>query len=370
MYKFAFLISSVLLLLSGCWGNKPKYTQEELAKIPFAQRDGLPEASGGFVLTVGGETITAEEIITEPLLKYFGPIAKSNGFEQFKEQAEPVLERIIVNKVSDVLLYQKAKKDLGEQADDSLEKVADQEVKRFIVDFGGDYAKAEEKIKEMGMDWQSFKEHQKKVILVQWYISKQLPKDKPITYSEMMDCYNEMKGKSFSQPAKVTFRLIDIEFAKLKVTDPNKSQQQQAKDLADELVGRLKAGEDFGELAKKYSHDYRASFGGLWKPVQPDSLAKPYDVLAAEAEKIEPGQIAGPIEAGGHIFIMKLEEKEQVSVEPFEKVQEQVEAKIISDRQNQFREELGEKLSEQAAVANKNEFVDFCVEKIYRMSKV
>ena len=109
-----------------------------------------------------------------------------------------------------------------------------------------------------------------------------------------------------------------IEPAKLDITDPNQDRREEARRLAGELVGRIKAGEDFGTLAQKYSHGLGWEIGKLW---QPGSLASPYDVLAAEAEKIEPGQIAGPIETAEHIFIMKLEEKQSASFEPFEKVQ-------------------------------------------------
>lgn len=143
---------------------------------------------------------------------------------------------------------------------------------------------------------------------------------------------------------------------------------ERAGELADELVRRIGAGEDFGTLAKQYSHGYMRDSGGLWKPRQPENLEKPYDVLAAEAEKIEPGQIAGPIEAGEHIFIMKLEERQAKSFKPLREVQREVETKIMLDRQKQAREEIMAKLVQQAAIGNKGEFIDFCLKKIYRMS--
>ena len=99
MRKGVFLLVLGALLVDGCGGGSSgKFTEEELAGMPFAQREGLPEPSGGFVLAVGGETITAEKIITERLLEYFGPIAQLSSLEQFKEQARPTLEEIIVVK--------------------------------------------------------------------------------------------------------------------------------------------------------------------------------------------------------------------------------------------------------------------------------
>jgi len=368
MRKCAFLTVLVLLLTYGCGGGgKPKFTEEELALIPLAQREGLPEASGGFVLAVGGETITSDEIITEPLLDHFRPIAQKSSFEQFKKQARPELEQIIAARVSNILLYQQAKRDTGVDIEDALEKATEAEVRKFVAGFEGDYAKAEQALKQMGMDWRSFREYQKKMILSQDYIRRLLPEYRPITYSELANCYNEMKGEFFAIPAMITFRLIDIQIPKLEVTDPNRSRLEQARELASELVRRLREGEDFGELAKQYSHGHTASFGGLWQPVQPQSLAKPYDILAAEADKMKPAQIAGPIEAGEHIFIMKLEEKRPKSFEPLENVQKEVEAKIIFDRRGKAVDEFSSKLVQQAALNERDRFVDFCLEKIYRI---
>lgn len=369
MRKCAFLIVSAFLLICGCGGDdKPKFTDEEMTRIPLPQREGLPETSGGFVLVVGGETISSDEMLTEPLLDHFRQIAQRSSFEQFKNQARPELEQLLATRISNILLYQQAKREAGTGADfeDALEKATESEVRRFISSFNGDYAKAEEALKQMRMDWRSFREYQKKMILSQEYVRQLLPERSPITYSELVNCYNEMKGEFFVMPAMITFRLIDIQIPKLKASDPNRSRREQAQELAGELVKRLQKGEDFGELARQYSHDEMAPFGGLYKPVQPQSLAKPYDILAAEAEKIQPGQIAGPIEADEHIFIMKLEERKPESFEPLENVQEKVEAKINFDRRKKAFDEFSSKLAQQVDLSERNKFINFCLEKIFQ----
>ena len=119
-----------------------------------------------------------------------------------------------------------------------------------------------------------------------------------------------MKNKYFAKASKIRFRLIDIQPDKLELEDPNDDPWQLGNRIVNQLLSLIKSGEDFGELAKKYSHgDWRA-FGGLWRSLQPSSLAEPYDILAAEADKIEPGEVAGPIVTKQHIFIMKLQEKQ------------------------------------------------------------
>ena len=125
---------------------------------------------------------------------------------------------------------------------------------------------------------------------------------------------------------------------------------------------RVKAGEDFGELAKKYSHDPRGASGGLWPEWDPDSLAQPYDVLGKKAQEMKPGEVAGPIEAIDHIFIMKLEKKQEKGYRPLTEVQDEVEEQIMADRRREASDQLNEEIKQLAAAGNTDRFVDYCLQ--------
>jgi parvulin-like peptidyl-prolyl isomerase len=364
MRKKVFLAISGLLLITGCSGKKP-LTEKELARIPLAQRTGLPEASGGFAMAVKGETITSNEVVAA-LEGPFKDLAQRSDYEQFKERARPALERTLMSRITNILLYQEAKKQLGSDIDEGLDKAAESEVRKFILGFNGDTAKAEETLKKMGMSWADFKDYQKKTILSQYYLSSKVPKERPVTYGELVDYYERAKDTFFVTPAMIEFRLIDADVREIDVNDPNENRLQKAGDLADQLIKRLRAGEDFGELAKQYSNGYGKDAGGLWKPVEPESLAGPYALLAVEARKMKPGDIAGPIGGGDHIFIMKLESKRERSYEPLDKVQKELEAQINLDRRKEAIDKLGESLIQQAQITEKDRFVDFCLEQIYQ----
>jgi len=391
MRKCAFLSILIFLLIGGCRNSNQS---AESGHIAIARRITASKAAGEAVLVVSGEVITSREILESPIemnrafvspIEILEPIAKTGSPEEFQKEAWPIIEKILMNKISEILLYHEAKMNTPKNIDEALEKAAETEVRKFFMDFGGDEAKAEEKLKQMGMDRQKLKENRKRFILTQWYISSKLLDNKPVTHTELIECYNRIKEQSFLTPARLEFRLIDIQPVRPEIADPNQTSTrlrraqssrsveayplEQARKLANKLVKQIEAGRDFGELAKQYSHGHRQEFGGLWKPVQPESLIKPYDILAAEAEKIEPGQIAGPIEREGHIFIMKLEKKRSKSYEPFEKVQEQLKQKIIFDRQREALDKLDAELMQNLEPDKMGEFIDSCLYKIYQMKE-
>ena len=67
------------------------------------------------------------------------------------------------------------------------------------------------------------------------------------------------------------------------------------------------------------------------------------------------------------LILTKLEEKKLAGYEPFEKVQEQVRDKIVFDRWNEAVNRVNATLLQQAELSRTDEFIDFCLEKIYQM---
>jgi len=369
MRKWTIAAAVCFLLLGGCGKEKPRFSDVELELMPQPQRAQLPEISGGLVLSVGNESLACSEII-EPLSDYFKEAVQNNSLSTFKVLARPQVEHFVISKISNILLYQQAKREAGDTLDEQLEKAVDREIRKFLGEFGGDYAKAEEAIKNDGFTgWQDFKEFQKKLILSQSYLANKMPKEKAVTYDELRNYYERVKQQLYVKPAKISFQLIDIQPEKITLTDPNKTKEQAAEELADSLISRLRTGEDFGQLAKQYSNDPWAEFGGKWKPLNPDSLAEPYDILAKQSAKTEPNQIAGPLKTDEHIFIIKLLEKENEITEPFEKVQPEIKKRILAERRIEAADRISRQIVQQAAITDINEIMDFCIQKIYEKNK-
>jgi len=377
MHRYVFA-GFMLFFIFGCDDSQKRMKDSEMERAAITQKIELAEDAGGLVLIVGGDTLTSDEVIQSQAFlggkittpsDYFKPMAQAVSLELFKQRAKEPFEQVLVGNISNIVLYQYAKRQAGDRVEESLEQAAQSEYRRFVLGYGGNQAEADEALKERGLDRKRYMEGVKREILIQSYVTSKFPSDnRPITRRQLLDAYDEMKDQNFAKVARIRFRLIDIQPDKMGSADPNQGQKR-AEERAAQLLARVQSGEDFGALAKEYSNGPMKGFGGLWRPMQPTSLMAPYDVLGAKTEKMQQGEIAGPIIVEGHVFIMKLEEKQDAGYEPFEVVQEQVREYIIEKRRIKAREPLYARIRQQAKLGQTDEFIDFCLEKIYRTSR-
>lgn len=366
------LLFACVLYLGGCSGNKlpqGKFTPEQMREIPLAHNYDLPPASGGMVLSVYSEVIGVEEILnmTEKTLK---PAAQRLQKDAFEAGALPYVLQAVQGKVTDILIYQEARKDAPENMAEALDKAVTAETTRFITSYGNNYALAEKKIKEMGMDWRSFREYQKKLITTQSYISTTFKQERRFSYQEMLDYYNRIRNEQFCKTSVVEFSLIDIVPDQLKPEQvkENQTASDAALELVDEVTMRLQAGEDFAELAKQFSHGPLAPVGGKMRPVTvgAGSLPKPYDVLETTAVQMQPGQVKGPIENQGHVFVLKLDSYQPGGCKPFEEVQNLIAEQMQFEYRQQQYMEFVNKLVEKAKIDQMERFVRFCTDEAWR----
>lgn len=364
------LLTATALICFGC-GDKSKYgkyTEEQMQQIELANKYNLPEASGdSMAIAVFSETITSDEILgaTE---KYLEPMAGRFGETTFHDQARPLIQQAIRGKITDILLYQEAKKNSPENVDDMLEKAVEGEINRFIASYGNNYALAEAKIREMGMDWRSFREYQKKLIMTQSYINSQLKEELRFSNQQLLDFYNANREELFCpQGQALVFRLIHIQPDLLtpEQIGSEQSPQAAAKDIADTLIERLKTDQaDFAELAKQY-HGPMAPGGGkvsIFKPGT-NELPDPYNTLESYAMKMQIDQITGPVEIDGQIFILKLDTKEDCK--SFDEAKPLIRQHLTFTYRQKKYQELVKNLDNMASFAQMDRFMEFCIKQAY-----
>ena len=365
---------AVSLICIGC-GSKEKYgkyTEEQMQQIGLPIRmSELPAPTGSnMVLGVQSETISSDEILatTENILK---PAAGKMSEAVFKEQARPIIREAIRGKITDILLYQEARKTAPENIDEMLDKAAEAEITKFVAAYGNDYALAESKIRAMGMDWRSFREYQKKLIMTQSYLSNKIKTEKRFSQQQFRDFYEQHKYDipEICSDSSVSFSLIEIH-PDLLTADriaEDETPQAAAERIGGELITELNNGADFAELAKQYHGDL-AAIGGQVTPmkIEDTSLAEPYKTLKERAVQMQPGQIDGPIIIEGQVFVLKLDTLRAGGCKSLDDVQLLIEQLMRSEeRQKQYHELVG-KLIKKTDLAQMDRFTDFCIEQACR----
>lgn len=372
LYLLVVAVAVILIGQPGCSGKKlsqGKFTQEQMQQIPLSNPYDLPTASGGMVLAVFSETIGSDQILnmTEKTLK---PAAERLAKDAFETGAMPYVRQAVQGKVTDILIYEEARKKSPENIEESLEKAIESEMTRFIASYGNNYALAEKKIKEMGMDWRSFRDYQKKLIMTQSYISSTFKEDQRFSYQELVDYYNSIRDEQFCKTSIVEFSLIDIVPSELKPDQIGAGQTSQdaALGIVRDILNRAEAGEDFAELARLYSHGPLAPVGGKMLPVTvgAGSLPKPYDVLESTAIQMQPGQVKGPIENEGHLFLVKLISYEPGGCKSFEEVQHLIADQMQFEYRQKKYMDFVNRLVEKANIDQMERFIRFCTNEAWR----
>jgi parvulin-like peptidyl-prolyl isomerase len=365
----------LLAFIAGCGGNrKSALTEEEIRQKTYAPLPTQPDE-----IVISGETIACEDVtVSLPEEDTAGPSikdrlaarAKEVSLEQFLVEARPVIQqRLNRNIVTRIVLAKRARRELGDKADDALNKMVEKDFRRLIIeDYGGNGAEMDAALQRRGLSRATYLERRKRDFLAQYVIDSKFRRNRPVTYGEIAAHYEKVKDQEFLREGVLQLRLIDIEVAKVKLADPNEDPVQAARRVAGDLRKRIDAGEDFAELAKQYSDDPRGRTGGLLRPRNPDALESPYDVLAAQAKEMKRGEVAGPVEAPDRFFVMKVEDKQDQGYQPLAEVQDRVREEILRERRRVALEELEAEIAQEASVADTTQFVDYCLERLYKLA--
>ena len=172
------------------------------------------------------------------------------------------------------------------------------------------------RLKEQDMSLNSYREEIKRQLERNKLINYEVKSKIVIREEELKDYYTKNKDK-FRLIAKVHLATIF-----LKQEDPSNQEETIALlRTAEDIVFRLKRGEDFGKMAKKFSQGPGAEEGGdlgIFKTSQLDP-----DLLKILKDMI-PGDVTRPIIRQAGIQIVKLLDKQDSIVKPFDDVREAI----------------------------------------------
>ncbi len=139
----------------------------------------------------------------------------------------------------------------------------------------------------------------------------------------------EERADRYGTPEAVHLRVITFSGGK------TEEDRAGSRSLAESVRAQLADGADFAELAAEHSQDSRAKQGGDWGWVAVRDLAPDF----AEALKsLQPGGVSAVI-GSRDLYILKLEERRQAAVRPFDEVKDQIEKELRSAEEERIYRE-------------------------------
>jgi len=175
------------------------------------------------------------------------------------------------------------------------------------------------------------------------YLKKEVTNKVEVS-EEDVKAYYESHKDEFKTPEMVRSRHILIK------TDPSASDndKKKAKEKAEEILKKIKAGEDFAKLASDVSDDTGSKpKGGELGFFPKGRMVKSFEDAAFS---LKPGEVSGIVETQFGYHIIKVEEKKEPGMEPFDTAKEKIKQKLLQERTKTKVTEFIEKAMKEANI--------------------
>lgn len=288
---------------------------------------GRPLAGGVVVALVNGNAILEEEVRVAIIQ---GGLGEGQSMEEQRRLAlDTLIDRELV--VQDCTM-RLSKNPQAQKFLDKLKELADKEFERYLksiksrnkVESDEDFEKI---LEAQGMPLELMRrQHQRNFLAMNYLQQRVMPSVDRISRADLEEYYRT-RPDEFKLKDSVRWRHMFI--AKARHNSPEDARRE-----AEGLAARVRAGENFADLSKKYCHGDSALRGGdgvgrLRGEIKPSELEE-------TLFKMRPGEVGPVVELRTGYHIYQLVDREYEGVKPFdEKVQRQI--------RNRLREESSQR---------------------------
>jgi peptidyl-prolyl cis-trans isomerase SurA len=230
---------------------------------------------------------------------------------ELEQRFNDVQKTLLRDLIDETLLLQQAK-DMGLNADLEVVKTMEQLRQERKLESLDDLEKA---IVAQGYSIDEFKQNIKTRYLTSQVLQREVYGRVQVTTEEMKKYY-DAHIKDFDRPAGIRVREISV-YTENRGPDEIDSQRKKA----EEALAAVKKGDNFAEVAAKYSESQTAGDGGDLGFFVKGELATPLEDVASKLDK---GQVSDVIALNGAFMILKVEDKHDGGVLPFELAQKEI----------------------------------------------
>ena len=277
---------------------------------------------------VNGEIITEFDIRRE-VANAFQIAREKYGEEGLQRKEREIISKGIDELIDRKILVQEAKKVVlaDPEKAEAIEKNLDAFVKGAVEEVGSVY-KFYELAHKQGINPLKKRAELKEDLLIEEIMRDNVYRKIVVTPKGIKRYYHEHTDE-FTREGSLSFRHILLMFSRYET-------KEDAKSAAEDILNRLKSGEEFGDMAKEYSRGPHSDEGGLWETDEVKDFRKD---LVAKISNLKEGEISPIIDSsfGHHIF--KIEEVIPSQTLTFQQAQNEI-------RNMLFREEFVKKRKE------------------------
>ena len=277
---------------------------------------------------VNGEIITEFDIRRE-VANAFQIAREKYGEEGLQRKEREIISKGIDELIDRKILVQEAKKVVlaDPEKAEAIEKNLDAFVKGAVEEVGSVY-KYYELAHKQGINPLKKRAELKEDLLIEEIMRDNVYRKIVVTPKGIKRYYQEHTDE-FTREGSLSFRHILLMFSRYET-------KEDAKFAAEDILNRLKSGEEFGDMANEYSRGPHSDEGGLWESDEVKDFRKD---LVAKISNLKEGEISPIIDSsfGHHIF--KIEEVIPSQTLTFQQAQNEI-------RNMLFREEFVKKRKE------------------------
>lgn len=261
--------------------------------------------------------------------------------DEYKDQQKDLLRGLI----DQSLMVQRAK-DMGISVETDIVKRLDEVRKQNSLNSIEDLEKA---VEGSGLAWEDYKTQIRNGMLTQEVIRREVGSHINIPNEEVKQYY-DAHPQEFTRPEQVVLTEI---FLSTEGKSPEEMESVQKK--TEDLRNRVLKGDDFSEIAKRYSEGSTAKDGGDLGTFQRGQLSPQLEDVVFKLEK---GKITDVIQTKTGFEVLKVEAHFQPGLQPMDKVENEIMNKLYMGKmQPQMRTYLAE-LREESYVMVKPGYTD------------
>ena len=298
-----------------------------------------PQLVNKIAAKVNGDVITLNELMIKvaPSQSVLMSRYPRRG-ATFQRQLEELKAGILDELIDRAIIFTEFKDRVRSFPDYQIEN----EVKRVVQNvYNGDEQLFKKYLKATNLTRDQFKEQQRKELLVQIVRAQQFGDVAVPKENELREEYGRWSITNRDRAKDLgTYRRIYLHksrgggpFSQLK--------------LAEDIVKKLKNGEDFNDLAKRYSNGSHAEQGGVWKDIPRTDLAMEFGTLLFETIGSE---IMGPLEDQIGFNIVQVMERKLGPAKAFTEVREEIQRRVISDKKKSNYQKWMKKMRARAVI--------------------